>query len=689
MKIVLLSDTLIGSAEGCGATIDKDSVFDEVGLPIIPGKRIRGLLKEQGKLLHNNGYLKNSIIDLFGEEGNTDKKQDYLSVSNFTVLEYKENKASLYSKIKEKKITRSEVIKCFTTLRTMTRIDEDGIAEDSSLRTFRLLKKGAEFIGELSFKKSQKEDFDNMIMLLRRVGTMRNRGLGHIKCSISEKNIPVSEVSDNLVSGQKLVYKITTLEPLIITQHSDDPNMYETLQYIRGTVIQGVFAQNYLKSNKADSVFTRLIVKGDTVFSNAYPFYENNSFFPAPLSIVREKYAQKKAHNLLLKSIEEQTSGISSLVNIKETKIQALTIPQEIRLHNKINNQTRVSDDGKLFNYQSLPAGMVFKGHIFVNNQADIKIINSLIKSGSELRIGRSALSEYGKVLFEWITEDESCIKDNSKPVIMRLLSDTIIYNKFGFSSLNYQDINNYLKGEVKIHHEREVNVDKKNKLTIPNIVSKKSRIEGFLNVWKLRKPSENVFASGSCFWLDKLPDNAEDLENKGLGERTVEGYGEVLFSTVEKSGGEMEYLDSLLFIERMDTPDIIPLIASDVIESISYNQVKSIIEGKALSDADKTLKIPNNHLLGKLRGMAANPEAFIRNLDDLKEPARKQLRNSHLEGGDSLYEHIKENNNYVNEIISKIPVDRDYLKSKISLLQQAYLEQYFIQLRRKNNRKK
>ena len=40
VQIQLLSDTLIGTAEGYGTVIDKDSVFDEVGLPIIPGKRI-------------------------------------------------------------------------------------------------------------------------------------------------------------------------------------------------------------------------------------------------------------------------------------------------------------------------------------------------------------------------------------------------------------------------------------------------------------------------------------------------------------------------------------------------------------------------------------------------------------------------------------------------------------------------
>ncbi len=82
---------------------------------------------------------------------------------------------------------------------------------------------------------------------------------------------------------KKLHYTITTLEPLIITQHSDDPNMYETLQYIRGTVIQGVFAQNYIKANNgiADDLFTQLIVSGDCIFENAFPTANNNLYTPS------------------------------------------------------------------------------------------------------------------------------------------------------------------------------------------------------------------------------------------------------------------------------------------------------------------------------------------------------------------------------------------------------------------------
>jgi CRISPR/Cas system CSM-associated protein Csm3 (group 7 of RAMP superfamily) len=184
MQIILLSDTLIGSAEGYGAIIDKDSVFDEVGLPIIPGKRIKGILREQAELFQLFG---NSLMDvdiLFGKSGLTNKITEYLSVSSFVLPDYEANKTYLKYLIQKKIISRSEVMEYFTSLRMMTSIDKDGIAADTSLRTFRVLNKGLVFTGELHFDPAHEKIFENIVSLTRRIGSMRNRGLGHIQCKL-------------------------------------------------------------------------------------------------------------------------------------------------------------------------------------------------------------------------------------------------------------------------------------------------------------------------------------------------------------------------------------------------------------------------------------------------------------------------------------------------------------------------
>lgn len=197
MEIFLLSDTLIGSSEGYGAIIDKDSVFDEVGLPIIPGKRVKGILREQADLLKKVNQLNDSVDLLFGKAGLTDKSAEYLSVSNFSLPDYESNRTHLKYLIQEGKISRSEVIEYFTASRIMTSIDDLGIASDGSLRSFRVIKKGFVFTGELSFDSNMVVDFKNIISLTRRIGSMRNRGMGHIECKLK---LPVtSNVEPNKI----------------------------------------------------------------------------------------------------------------------------------------------------------------------------------------------------------------------------------------------------------------------------------------------------------------------------------------------------------------------------------------------------------------------------------------------------------------------------------------------------------
>jgi len=474
---------------------------------------------------------------------------------------------------------------------------------------------------------------------------------------------------------KKIHYSITTLEPLIITQHSDDPNMYETLQYIRGTVMQGVFAQRYLKLNEntADTEFTRLIVSGDCVFSNAFPVENGKTFFPAPTALVREKYFLKKdeneekkekVHNLLVSNFKEQTKGISSLISVTNNEVTPLLIKKEIRLHNEINGKTRTTLEGKLFNYQSLPAGMVFEGYIALKNDGDEEDIKSLIKDGDNIRMGRSATSEYGKVQFKWIDNKANEKLQSNGKVILTLLSDAIIMNVNGFSSLSVEDMNTYLS-------------DSKTEKSI----SRKARIEGFLNVWKLRKPSENVFAAGSSFLLDKLPSNAEELTSFGLGERTHEGYGQVSFSLLSPSAISIEYIEKKE--TKLPKPGEMPKLTEEIRYSIFFNRAKEQVINQALIDAENTRpKIDSNHLLGRLKDMAYDTENLKRFLFDLRPTAKNHLGKAYLDNK-NLIEHFEDVLSGETALFKPMRDD-----NQIDKLKTLYFEQYLNQLRRLNIKK-
>ena len=46
IEMKLLSDAIPGSGEGLAGIIDADITYDEYGIPYIPAKRIKGILKD-------------------------------------------------------------------------------------------------------------------------------------------------------------------------------------------------------------------------------------------------------------------------------------------------------------------------------------------------------------------------------------------------------------------------------------------------------------------------------------------------------------------------------------------------------------------------------------------------------------------------------------------------------------------
>jgi CRISPR-associated protein Csx10 len=200
IRIKLKSDALIGSGEGFGAIIDTDVVFDEVGIPYIPGRRIKGCLRDSAnevcqmfkksnisnfidlsKNAKGNGFV--VIEKVFG----TPENVSYLNVSNLTIAEYENNRTSLKRLFKNYPaiLSKDEVVSFFTIIRQQTKINDEGVADEHSLHTVRAVKKGNIFEGGIFINNS---DLDTLKLLwlacinLRHLGTKRNRGYGEVNC---------------------------------------------------------------------------------------------------------------------------------------------------------------------------------------------------------------------------------------------------------------------------------------------------------------------------------------------------------------------------------------------------------------------------------------------------------------------------------------------------------------------------
>ena len=202
IRIVLESDTLIGSGEGFGAVIDNDIVFDELGLPYIPAKRIKGCLRQSAEevndMLALSGIAQKFDLDsIFGKPGNEESAPVFFHNLYLVGYENFRNWLKYYLDWEEWKqfLSPEIILDYFTALRQQTAIDEEkGIAKEHSLRTSRLLRKGISFIGEINIIPKDKRTIDALSLACRNfryIGTRRNRGFGKITCELLKNSSPL------------------------------------------------------------------------------------------------------------------------------------------------------------------------------------------------------------------------------------------------------------------------------------------------------------------------------------------------------------------------------------------------------------------------------------------------------------------------------------------------------------------
>ena len=199
IRLELRSPALVGSGEGSGAIIDSDIVFDDIGIPYIPAKRIKGcLLDSTNEIREMFDFAKIkfeiAIPDVFGEIGA--KRSAPVYFSDLMIENYTENRAWLEYFLHHKNyqfiISKDAILNTFTEIRQQTRIDENnGVAFEGSLRTLRLIKKGVIFTGEVFIEDPNiqiPEILALACMNLRHFGTSRNRGFGEIRCRFMDGN---------------------------------------------------------------------------------------------------------------------------------------------------------------------------------------------------------------------------------------------------------------------------------------------------------------------------------------------------------------------------------------------------------------------------------------------------------------------------------------------------------------------
>ena len=326
LEIKLISPLTSAAGEGRVGVVDTDIAFDDLGLPILPGRRLKGLWREAYSDVWDAwqrcGKTPTSVDNIFGKPGqkpndgiacfyigNAELKNALVSNSIKKWLEYLQFQSSR----REPKILVDDVVDYYSTVRTQTAIDRrTGAAKENTLRLTRTLESGWVFRAPVHFNEPPNTELKNALALgalaLRYMGTARTRGLGKIQCylieetngkvnyltpNLTQPDLPsiagadtirstqqsVQQITFNAVSNTNtpthvLRYRLTLKEPTVIPVADGDPNTVVTRQDIPGCHLWGAAAWHYLKDvthAPTDEAFRNAFLDGGLRFLTAYP----------------------------------------------------------------------------------------------------------------------------------------------------------------------------------------------------------------------------------------------------------------------------------------------------------------------------------------------------------------------------------------------------------------------------------
>jgi len=563
----LKSDACIGTGESASGIVDIEIQYDKYGIPYIPTKRIKGILREEAMELASlgQGATESDAKKLFGSPGDSDSGPLWMGNGEIVgkdsfVNKLLQKKESLDSKKKgySDLLAPLAVKAMFTTVRAQTAINEEGVADMETLRISRVIRRGNIFRFPVKLKDGYNEKlFTDAVRCVRHIGSNRNRGLGWVSCTWEpgeEETVrdtaidpPAALASSGAVA---LPYKIELLTDCVLDS-----------QYIHGSTVLGMAASMFLQAdttiNRAtahnDETFIGLFLDNTVYFGDAHPSDGIANVIPIPQSLANDKGSPKTLYNRFLDvdtDIQfEKPDFAFCAINYNE--ITPVRPQVAMRFHHKRASNTAVGsakstgsavnadiedNDGDFYQYDCIAAGTCYTGEI-TGPELHIELLRSLL-SNKEVFIGKSRSAQYGHCRFTCgtprdiqetaLSSDFECEDHDIWPVM--LLSDMLLYNINGQPDCTLEAFEKALaaagvSGLSVIRDKSAISV---------------TSADGFNTQWRMPKPVEPCFAKGSVFALDVSRLDAEgraslyqSIQTMRLGQYSGSGLGRICIAPI------------------------------------------------------------------------------------------------------------------------------------------------------------
>lgn len=187
LEIRLLSYWHAGSGMGRSAEADALVLKDPEGLPYLPGRTVKGLLRDALRDCEEAGLVPPGRTDLLFGKAAKDVAGSVPGLLRFTDARLPEAEAAWLGSAGGEEARRG-----LYDLFASTKLDERGMAEDETLRTQELcvpvtLQGCIVGPGEDGAAGDWPEELAKACVLVRRLGSHRNRGLGRCAWTLAEE----------------------------------------------------------------------------------------------------------------------------------------------------------------------------------------------------------------------------------------------------------------------------------------------------------------------------------------------------------------------------------------------------------------------------------------------------------------------------------------------------------------------
>lgn len=521
LTIELKSDMCCGTGTGDGVQFDTVSAYNDYGLPYIPAKRLKGLLREQAEfLIACNPENKNFVEILFGKG----EQAGALIVNNAEIKNVRNLKEDLDKLFKSQPslYNPSAVAEYYTVARHATQM-KNGVAKPKSLRTIGAVPSGTIFEATLYLddsSSSEKVEFlRKCAKLLRHIGLNRTRGYGEAVCTLEEQENGLKEYTNDSHGGRQT----STIFHYNISLETD---LVSEKDYITGTALQGWFAGRIEQKN-----IQELLTK--VKFSNAYPCIDDKFFSPMPLSYINVKneeeiYSQADGYRRYEGKQYTKKTGFAYFGYEKSKEGMNILSYDSYEMQKSISYHVTTKGDNDLFTLPLLKAGQSFAGFIEGDQSILNKLKEILAKYNGEIRLGGSANIQFGKCVLTLLpnrnvegdlnsntSKDASPSGEETHVYIVNLLSDTILSDKYGLNSVSLD----VLKRSVK----KLFNIDEKP--IIGDIYTGITTTGGYNGKWKMPRRRFSAFSMGTQICVES---KIEPKRSEGfMGLLQAEGYGQ------------------------------------------------------------------------------------------------------------------------------------------------------------------